>query len=113
MSIREWDIPYEELKIMDKIGSGRFSTVHKGRCPSASGTSPTRSSRSWTRSAAEGSVQCTRADVHPRVGHPLRGAQDHGQDRQRKVQYSAQGQMSIREWDIPYEELKIMDKIGS
>jgi len=30
MSIREWDIPYEELKILDKIGSGRFSTVHKG-----------------------------------------------------------------------------------
>jgi kinase suppressor of Ras 2 len=30
MSIREWDIPYEELKIMDKIGSGRFSTVHMG-----------------------------------------------------------------------------------
>ena len=28
MSIREWDIPYEELKIMDKISSGRFSTVH-------------------------------------------------------------------------------------
>ena len=27
MSIREWDIPYEELKILDKIGSGRFSTV--------------------------------------------------------------------------------------
>ena len=30
MSIREWDIPYEELKIQDKIGSGRFSTVHMG-----------------------------------------------------------------------------------
>jgi len=30
MSIREWDIPYEELKIGDKIGSGRFSTVHAG-----------------------------------------------------------------------------------
>jgi len=30
MSIREWDIPYEELKIVDKIGSGRFSTVHQG-----------------------------------------------------------------------------------
>ena len=26
ISMREWDIPYEELKIMDKIGSGRFST---------------------------------------------------------------------------------------
>jgi len=30
MSIREWDIPYEELKIGDKIGTGRFSTVHMG-----------------------------------------------------------------------------------
>ena len=30
MSIREWDIPYEELKIGDKIGIGRFSTVHAG-----------------------------------------------------------------------------------
>jgi len=29
-SIREWDIPFEELKIGDKIGSGRFSTVHMG-----------------------------------------------------------------------------------
>ena len=26
ISLREWDIPYEELKIADKIGSGRFST---------------------------------------------------------------------------------------
>jgi len=30
MSIREWDIPLEELKVGDKIGSGRFSTVHAG-----------------------------------------------------------------------------------
>jgi len=30
MSIREWDIPFEELQISDKIGTGRFSTVHKG-----------------------------------------------------------------------------------
>lgn len=30
MSIREWDIPYEELRLGDKIGSGRFSTVHAG-----------------------------------------------------------------------------------
>jgi len=30
MSIREWDIPYEELKIGDKIGIGRFSTVFAG-----------------------------------------------------------------------------------
>merc|ERR1740128_1420695 len=29
-SIWEWDIPFEELKIGDKIGSGRFSTVHMG-----------------------------------------------------------------------------------
>lgn len=31
ISLREWDIPYEELKIADKIGSGRFSTVHQGQ----------------------------------------------------------------------------------
>ena len=30
MSIKEWDIPLEELKVGDKIGSGRFSTVHAG-----------------------------------------------------------------------------------
>jgi len=30
ISFREWDIPYEELVIGDKIGSGRFSTVHQG-----------------------------------------------------------------------------------
>ena len=30
MSIREWDIPLEELKVGDKIGTGRFSTVHAG-----------------------------------------------------------------------------------
>ena len=30
MSIREWDIPFEELQISDKIGTGRVSTVHKG-----------------------------------------------------------------------------------
>lgn len=30
ISMREWDIPYEELNIGDKIGSGRFSTVHQG-----------------------------------------------------------------------------------
>jgi len=33
MSIREWDIPYEELKIGDKIGTGRFSTVPKMELP--------------------------------------------------------------------------------
>ena len=26
ISLREWDIPYEELNIGEKIGSGRFST---------------------------------------------------------------------------------------
>ncbi len=26
ISMREWDIPYEDLRIGDKIGSGRFST---------------------------------------------------------------------------------------
>ena len=26
VSLREWDIPYEELVIGDKIGAGRFST---------------------------------------------------------------------------------------
>jgi len=31
ISLREWDIPYEELNIGDKIGSGRFST---GKFPS-------------------------------------------------------------------------------
>nr|UER86412.1 female-specific Ras 2 kinase suppressor [Lepeophtheirus salmonis salmonis] len=30
ISMREWDIAYEEVKIGDKIGSGRFSTVHQG-----------------------------------------------------------------------------------
>ena len=26
VSLREWDIPYEDLTIGEKIGSGRFST---------------------------------------------------------------------------------------
>lgn len=26
ISIREWDIPYEELVILERIGTGRFST---------------------------------------------------------------------------------------
>ncbi|XP_059087711.1 kinase suppressor of Ras 2-like isoform X2 [Tigriopus californicus] len=30
ISIREWDIPYEELVILERIGTGRFSTVHQG-----------------------------------------------------------------------------------
>ncbi|KAL0272418.1 UNVERIFIED_CONTAM: hypothetical protein PYX00_005394 [Menopon gallinae] len=30
LSIREWDIPYDELKIGDVIGVGRFGTVYRG-----------------------------------------------------------------------------------
>ncbi|EEB14308.1 predicted protein [Pediculus humanus corporis] len=30
LSIREWDIPYEELQIGDSIGTGRFGTVYRG-----------------------------------------------------------------------------------
>eukprot|EP00095_Tigriopus_kingsejongensis_P004556 maker-scaffold1671_size31647-snap-gene-0.10 protein:Tk04556 transcript:maker-scaffold1671_size31647-snap-gene-0.10-mRNA-1 annotation:"kinase suppressor of ras 1" len=30
ISAREWDIPYEELIIGERIGFGRFSTVHQG-----------------------------------------------------------------------------------
>merc|ERR1719225_1276377 len=30
ISLREWDIPIEDLKIGQKIGSGQFSTVHQG-----------------------------------------------------------------------------------
>lgn len=29
-TMREWDIPYEDLSIGDPIGKGRFGTVHKG-----------------------------------------------------------------------------------
>ena len=29
IALREWDIPFEELAIGEKIGSGRFGTVHK------------------------------------------------------------------------------------
>lgn len=28
--MREWDIPYEELKMGDVIGTGRFGTVYRG-----------------------------------------------------------------------------------
>lgn len=28
-TMREWDIPYEDLAIGDPIGKGRFGTVHK------------------------------------------------------------------------------------
>jgi kinase suppressor of Ras 2 len=30
ISLKEWDIPIEDLKIGPKIGSGQFSTVHQG-----------------------------------------------------------------------------------
>jgi kinase suppressor of Ras 2 len=30
MSMREWDIPFEELKIGEVIGTGRFGTVYRG-----------------------------------------------------------------------------------
>lgn len=28
--MREWDIPYDELKIGESIGTGRFGTVYRG-----------------------------------------------------------------------------------
>lgn len=28
--MREWDIPFEELKIGESIGTGRFGTVYRG-----------------------------------------------------------------------------------
>ncbi|XP_048770279.1 kinase suppressor of Ras 2-like isoform X2 [Ostrea edulis] len=30
VTLKEWDIPFEQLKFMDKIGTGRFGTVYKG-----------------------------------------------------------------------------------
>ncbi|XP_065577824.1 kinase suppressor of Ras 2-like [Artemia franciscana] len=30
LSLREWDIPYEEVTLYDPIGTGRFGTVYKG-----------------------------------------------------------------------------------
>nr|XP_022344964.1 kinase suppressor of Ras 2-like isoform X3 [Crassostrea virginica] len=30
VTLKEWDIPFEQLKLMDKIGTGRFGTVYKG-----------------------------------------------------------------------------------
>lgn len=29
LSLKEWDIPYDDLKLLDKIGNGRFGTVHR------------------------------------------------------------------------------------
>ncbi|XP_057665960.1 kinase suppressor of Ras 2 isoform X2 [Diorhabda carinulata] len=31
LSMREWDIPYDELKMNDIIGTGRFGTVYRGQ----------------------------------------------------------------------------------
>ncbi|XP_072385303.1 kinase suppressor of Ras 2 [Diabrotica undecimpunctata] len=31
LSMREWDIPYDELKMGDVIGTGRFGTVYRGQ----------------------------------------------------------------------------------
>jgi kinase suppressor of Ras 2 len=28
--MKEWDIPYDELKLFEKIGEGRFGTVYRG-----------------------------------------------------------------------------------
>lgn len=30
ISLKEWDIPYDDLKLQEKIGQGRFGTVHRG-----------------------------------------------------------------------------------
>ncbi|XP_058455281.1 kinase suppressor of Ras 2 [Malaya genurostris] len=29
ISLKEWDIPYDDLKLLEKIGNGRFGTVHR------------------------------------------------------------------------------------
>ncbi len=29
LSLKEWDIPYDDIKLLDKIGQGRFGTVHR------------------------------------------------------------------------------------
>ena len=29
LTLKEWDIPYEELQVDDKIGCGRFGVVHR------------------------------------------------------------------------------------
>lgn len=31
VSLKEWDIPYDDLEIMEKIGDGRFGTVHRAQ----------------------------------------------------------------------------------
>lgn len=30
LSLKEWDIPFDDLKLLDMIGEGRFGTVHRG-----------------------------------------------------------------------------------
>ncbi|XP_046966386.1 kinase suppressor of Ras 2 isoform X1 [Vanessa cardui] len=30
LTMKEWDIPYDELKLFEKIGTGRFGTVYRG-----------------------------------------------------------------------------------
>lgn len=30
LSLKEWDIPYSDLNLLEKIGRGRFGTVHRG-----------------------------------------------------------------------------------
>lgn len=30
LSLKEWDIPWEDLKLLEEIGHGRFGTVHRG-----------------------------------------------------------------------------------
>lgn len=30
LSLKEWDIPWEDLKLLEQIGQGRFGTVHRG-----------------------------------------------------------------------------------
>lgn len=30
LSLKEWDIPWEDLKLLEEIGKGRFGTVHRG-----------------------------------------------------------------------------------
>lgn len=29
VALKEWDIPYEELLVGEKIGAGRFGVVHR------------------------------------------------------------------------------------
>lgn len=31
LSLKEWDIPFGDLKLLEKIGRGRFGTVHRGQ----------------------------------------------------------------------------------